>query len=204
MALVLDSFGFEATAAGHLTLTPNEGRESGKVMTHSAVFELRKTRTVEAAPETAKLFTTSTKMPTGEERIEPRAGVISYDPEMLKTAVPVVAMWKPGAVVTDDRVMLRRIELSKDSHGDDIALLELKGRVLVGFNMDQTKPGLVEVEGAQIPRKLHHALSNTIVGNEGGILVPKDMREEYREFLRIASSGRREVTKLQTNPIRRA
>ncbi|MFH1785057.1 MAG: hypothetical protein ABH842_01380 [Candidatus Micrarchaeota archaeon] len=199
---VLDSFGFEATTAGHLTLTPEKGKQCGKLVTESAVIELRKVRDVEAVPETAKLFSSDPKIPAGRERIEPKSDVVSYDLEMLRTAVPMVAMWKPDATITDDRVVLRKIEVSRDSQGNDIALLELRGKVLVGFNMHPRKPHLVEVESAQIPRRLDQALSNMMIGNEGGISVSRDMRERYREFLRIVA-GDRKITKRETNPIRR-
>lgn len=196
VADLFGQFGFSLVHTGHVSLTPEKGVVCRKLGAEAAIVELRKVDEPTPVPESVKLFSPDTRAGTGEARAPGKNREVSYDLDILRTAVPVVAMMEPKAREVDKPVELRSIAFGKDADGD-MMLLELSSGVIVGFNMNPVRACTVEIRGKEVPSGLRHALAHAMRGEERGIVVSTSMRADYRRFVEMISGNAAKVTQKQ-------
>jgi len=186
----LNDFGFVPEKIGTLYLLPpgeSEQHEQRKLLTKSKVLQFRKIRDIETAPDEAKLFSEEKKR-EGEIRPEPKSEIISYDEKTLKNSLPVITLKDIGVVFTEETPEVKQIKTA-----GDMAILELKGGAIVGFNMEPGHPYSIEVEGRTIPKGTDNAVLDIINGKEG-FKVSDKLKSKYKDFMKLIKEKREEIS----------
>ncbi len=186
----LNDFGFVPEKIGTLYLLPpgeSEQHEQRKLLTKSKVLQFRKIRDNETAPDEAKLFSEEKKR-EGEIRPEPKAEIISYDKNTLRNSLPLITLKNIEVVFTEETPEVKQIKTA-----GDMAILELKGGAIVGFNMEPGHPYSIEVEGRKIPKGTDNAVLDIINGKEG-FKVSDKLKSKYKDFMKLIKEKREEIS----------
>jgi hypothetical protein len=199
--------GFALLRAGELCLLP-EGigdPEAQKLEQVSRLGILRRIGVGSAASEIDLFITPETAVSIGDGSNSKGA---TYTQADLGRAKASVVSYGVGAVVVKENVPLvvsveaGTVDMSSKADGAvDKGILTFLDGTIAGFNMDEKKPGNVELEGRRISQSTVNAVSAISLGKKpAGVIVPKDIAGKYADFLNhVSISGDLAVRQVRPN-----